>query len=231
MIVIAAASIAACAKHTSPEATYFPLSAGAQWQYRITETTSRWIEERELRMSGLGKQRYPDDDYLARANQHDTEYFFRVDRDGVYRVGKRTLASPEVVFDAARRFVLKYPLEVGQRWYADSHPYVIERMEPFREEFSRTIDFQMIYTIESMNETVQVPAGEFTNCIKVTGEGKAVLLAELAKARYGANEAEIDAVEWYAPGVGLVKLERLESFPNRLFVDGVSTMELVSFSP
>ncbi len=70
-------------------------------------------------------------------------------------------------------------------------------------------------------------AGE--RCIKVAGEGKAALLTELAKARYGASEAEIDTVEWYAPGIGLVKVERLEVFPNELFVDGSPRLELESF--
>ena len=227
--VLAAVTLGACKPQAHTAVEFFPLHGGARWDYRVTETTTRWQNEDSLTLQSLGARRYRNDDFHVRVNQHGTEYYLGVDERGVFRVGKRTLTEPDVTFDASPRFVLKYPLDVGQRWLADSHPYVIERMQPFREEFSRTISFQMIYTVESTTETVTVPAGEFRNCVKVSGEGKAVLLAELAKARYGAHEAEIDTIEWYAPGVGLVKLERLESFPNRLFVDGKLTMELTSY--
>jgi len=71
-----------------------------------------------------------------------------------------------------------------------------------------------------------VPAGTFENTLHIKATGTATVLADLAKARYGASDAEMSTEEWYAKGFGLVKLVRTEYFPNDLFTDGTYTMEL-----
>ena len=51
----------------------------------------------------------------------------------------------------------------------------------------------------------------------------------LADARIGASEVPITQTEWYAPGVGLVLLEREEKLDTLQIVGGKVRMQLLSF--
>jgi hypothetical protein len=71
-----------------------------------------------------------------------------------------------------------------------------------------------------------VPAGRFEKCLRLEGTG---LLHVLADARVGASEVPVTHTEWYAPGVGLVKLVRSETLDTQAIVGGTITMELTAF--
>ena len=51
----------------------------------------------------------------------------------------------------------------------------------------------------------------------------------LADARLGASEVVVHHTEWYAPGVGLVKLHRVEPLETTAIVGGEVTMELTGW--
>ena len=209
---------------------YFPLSKGHSWQYRTITLRGGERTNGSYEVHNLGDVERDFEHYLARMNSHGTEYFFRRDDSGVYRLGVQTVVSNKIKHDARKRYVLKTPHRQDDYWFSDSHAFVIERTQPVHERFWTSHAFEMEYQITELDETVQVPAGAFEHCIRVQGTGVVKLLADVTQGRYGSAEGEITTTEWYAPGVGLIKLVRQESFENSLFADGSFSVELTDSS-
>ena len=222
--------ITACDKSGTTDQTiddeWFPLKPKWEWRYQTVKTNSEGVFKGEYLIENLGATDVNGDTYFVRRNDYGTRLYFSRDDSGVYRIGKQTLIAKSISYDPSPRYVLPKPRTAGKTWFVDSHPYVMERLFPIRESFTRQNVFQMSYTIESNNATVTVPAGTFENTLHIKATGTATVLADLAKARYGASDAEMSTEEWYAKGFGLVKLVRTEYFPNDLFTDGTYTMEL-----
>ena len=85
----------------------------------------------------------------------------------------------------------------------------------------------MSYRVASRDETVIVPAGKFEHCLLVEGDAKLTMFADPMT---GYTDVPITTREWYAPGVGLVKLERTEPLDSSVFKGGSYVFELVGFS-
>ena len=230
LMLFAILLMASCDGYKSIDQTiddeWFPLKPKWEWRYQTVKTTSEGITRGEYLIENLGEINVNGNSYFARRNDYGTRLFFSRDTSGVFRIGKQTLVAKEINFDPSPRAVLPSPRSIGKTWFVDSHPYVMERLFPVRETFTRQNVFQMAYTVESTTETVTVPAGTFENTLHIKATGTATVLADLAKARYGASDAEMITEEWYAKDVGLIKLVRTENFPNELFTDGTYTMEL-----
>ena len=209
---------------------YFPLVKGHSWQYRTTTLRGGERTDGRYEVHNLGEVERDFERYHARMNSHGTEYFFQQDDSGVYRLGVQTIVSDKIKPDARKRYVLKTPHRKDDYWFSDSHAFVIERTQPIRENFWNSHAFEMEYQITALDETVQVPAGIFEHCIRVQGTGIVAILADVTQGRYGSAEGEITTTEWYAPGVGLIKLVRQESFENSLFADGSYSVELTDSS-
>jgi hypothetical protein len=91
----------------------------------------------------------------------------------------------------------------------------------------------MSYRIESITDSVDVPAGHFENCIKVVAEGEIEVFTD---AVHGMKQIPLSVEEWYAPGVGLVKQVRYEMdgesvniTDTPVFLGGHTSLELESF--
>ena len=84
----------------------------------------------------------------------------------------------------------------------------------------------MSYRVASRDETVIVPAGKFEHCLLVEGEAKLTVFADPMT---GYMDVPTTTREWYAPGVGLVKLERSEPLDSSVFKRGSYIFELVGF--
>ncbi|MDX1519073.1 MAG: hypothetical protein R3318_03045, partial [Gammaproteobacteria bacterium] len=84
----------------------------------------------------------------------------------------------------------------------------------------------VVATIESMRDTVKVPAGTFRNCMRIRTEGKAFVDA----GNYVGNTVVgVDETSWYAPGVGLVKTVRKETTTKKALDYGEIILELEAF--
>ena len=207
---------------------YFPLERGAEWSYRMVTTTERGeVSEDDLHITNMGAGRVGDIDYSIRRTSNGTDYLIREEARGIFRIGKRTIVQRRPRLDSEPRYVLKYPLEPGTEWRVATHPYVIRRVHPY-EDYHRSIEFPMNYRIESLTATVSVPAGVFDNCIEVVGEADLTMYVD---PRIGWGELPVITHEWYAPGVGLVKLERTEKLDTGVFVGGTRVLELTRFDP
>lgn len=223
-ILLGSLLLAACGKEP-PD--YFPLTEGLHWEYRVVTTTRQGVERSAYAVDNLGQTDVDDEDYWLRRSSTGIDYYLQRDASGIYRSGKRTLIEYTPRWDERQRYVLKQPFTVQTQWEAESHPYILQRLHPFEERFTRSLRFLMNYRIEAIDETVTVPAGTFEHCLKVRGEAVAPVLADPA---IGVSEVPVTTEEWYAPGVGLVRLLRREELNTAHVFGGEIVMELTAFT-
>lgn len=195
---------------------YFPLEKGVTWVYRQTVITRN-----KGNAGGLEKSRFAAAaTNLAPRMVGDRKavpqlyadgralYFARVD-DGIVLIG--TTATDEDTADRiAPRYVLKLPLAVGATWTSDGETEVMRRT--FLSGYgavSKPVDANgsLVFTVESLDDTVRVPAGTFRHCLRVHGIGS----AKLAWGEpFGVLTINLEVTRWYASGIGLVKRVRKE---------------------
>jgi hypothetical protein len=85
----------------------------------------------------------------------------------------------------------------------------------------------MNYSVEDMEASVSVPAGEFNKCALVVGKADLTLYTDPLN---GFQKIPLTSKEWYCPGVGLVKLERVEELKSTFYKGGRIEMLLVNYS-
>ncbi len=66
--------------------------------------------------------------------------------------------------------------------------------------------------IESLHEIVTVPARRYENCMKTTMSGSTF---KNAGNYVGLTLVNVEQTNWYAPGIGLIKMERLETTQSK----------------
>ena len=202
------------------ENSYFPLNSGLEWQYRVTSRNLSGQQIHQLQVENKGQQRYAEETYYVRRTNTDTDYFFQEDAAGIFRAGKRRLSESAPQWDDPKRYVLKYPLSIATRWVNETRLYALQDPP------GPPPAFPMTYSIEAMKDTVTVPAGTFRGCIRIKGEGVIRLPADPIT---GLSQAVmVTTFEWYAPGAGLVKLQRREQVDTEQTSAGEILIELVT---
>ena len=84
----------------------------------------------------------------------------------------------------------------------------------------------MEYTVESIDDIVKVPAGRFNNAIRVKGKGSLYGGGGSLKEFMDLDTINIETMEWYVPGVGLIKRMRKEfTFPVKFENNYVEVLE------
>lgn len=219
--------LAACDKPTSND--YFPLNQGLRWEYQVTIEHPERLDTKQLIIESRGQTRLKEETVSIRATSDGTDYYLAQRADGIYRVAKRTLVESKPRLDASPRLVLPLPIAQakGKTWSNISQPYLIERVyEGMDVMTADMLQFPMTYSVLSLDETVEVTAGSFSHCMLIEGQTDLSLYAD---ARTGNANVPITTREWYAPGVGLVKLEREEPLNTDVYKGGKMTLELVKF--
>lgn len=230
----AAALSAGCGGPPAEAGSLFPLQAGHVWTYRTTLDEDHLPPEREtLVLATLGREDLDGGPGLEagpawrRRSASGVDYWLRADASGIWRVASKSDLDAEPRPDAQRRYVLKAPYKVGTSWTHPTTAYLLKR----RQEFPREIRHShpavpMVYTIEAVGETVAVPAGEFSDCLRVRGLAQVRLFADPTT---GWRDLPLITTEWYCRGVGLVRLEREEPVQSAFLSGGRYTMELMTW--
>lgn len=167
---------------------------------------------------------------MVRRTSKGTDYYLREDTHGIYRYAKRTIVETKPALDAPPRLVMPLPVpeKAGKTWSVLTQSYTLHRVIPHFEPPHKNIArFHMTYTLVGLDKRVSVPAGDFEHCLLIEGQAQ---IDQFAGANEGTGEIEITTREWYAPGVGLVKLERIEPLDGSVFKGGRVLMELVHLS-
>ena len=98
------------------------------------------------------------------------------------------------------RYFFKYPIKPGTTWQHEMKTFLLEKK----------IDVNCKITIESIEDTVTLPAGTFVNCLKIKYYGKRIIKKNnpYIENVFVPNEGfwvSIDAYSWYAPKIGWIK--------------------------
>ena len=217
--------ISACEKIVGHE--YFPLQEGVYWRYKMNYKTmdGRWD-------TFLAYENYPplsnDQNTLYVKRTIDgREYHYTVNDEGIMVQNYEIMEGMEKRIESNQHYVFKFPLEVGKTWNDKSFSQVlIKTGPPQKTVFRITANLPVNVTVESMDETVKVPAGEFKDCILISLKGSGF---HDAGNYVGHTVVSIDELRWYAPGVGLVKSIRKEKTTDLVVTDGQIILELEEF--
>jgi hypothetical protein len=230
LALCALVALAGCQRNAGAD-SLFPLEAGHRWTYRVTTQPEGGDAEREtLTLRSLGAEKHASlDDRSAFRRRSDSgvDYWLRADETGVYRVGSKNDLEPEPAADKPPRFVLKAPFVVGTQWQAATAPYLLMRRNDFPREIRHSHpSVPMSYQIEATDEQVSTPAARFEHCLRVRGQAVVRLYADPAS---GWRDMPLTTLEWYCPGVGLVRVERSEPAQSAFLTGGTRTLELESW--
>ena len=222
-----AALLAGCSD--PPGASLFPLDQGRTWTYRLTTEWENSTTDREaVVLSNEGRDSALDSgSAYRRRSDAGIDYWLRADNTGVYRVASKMDVEDAPKVDPQPRFVLKAPIAVGTTWQASTTTYLLRRRADFPPEIRHSHpSIPMNYVIEALAEKVETPAGAFEKCVRVRGEGKLRLFADPVQ---GWRDMPLTTLEWYCPGVGLVRVERSEPANTTFLQGGTMKMELMSW--
>ncbi|RQO63680.1 hypothetical protein DBR47_02880 [Paucibacter sp. KBW04] len=211
---------------------YFPLEAGHRWTYRVqTQLDDGSPPEQEvLRIASLGAQRLAvlgDAEAWWRQGDAGVDYWLRRDESGIYRVASKSLVDEQPKADQPVRYVLKAPFVVGSSWQADTTAYLLMRSNEFPREIRHVHPhILMTYQISATAVALATPAGQFKNCLVVSGLATLRLYADPAT---GWRDQPLRSKEWYCPGVGLARLERSEPAHTAFLRGGERVLELEAY--
>ena len=209
----------------------FPLEKGHVWTYRVTtELESEAPQSHQLTLRTLGAEALPllDGQPAWRRRSDDgVDYWLRTDATGIYRVASKSDLMEDPQADKPVRFVLKAPYVVGTQWQAPTTAYLLMRRSDFPREIRHTHkNISMQYQIEAINVALDTPAGRFDKCVRVKGAASARVYVDPSS---GWRDLPLTTLEWYCPGVGLARLERLEPVASPFLTGGSLKMELASW--
>ena len=222
-----AALLAGCSD--PPGASLFPLEQGRTWTYRLTTEWENNTGDREaVVLSNEGRDSALESGSAYRRHSDaGIDYWLRADNTGVYRVATKSDVDDAPKLDPQPRYVLKAPIAVGTTWQASTTTYLLRRRAEFPPEIRHSHpSIPMHYVIEALAEKVETPAGAFDKCVRVRGEGKLRLFADPVQ---GWRDMPLTTLEWYCPGVGLVRVERSEPANTTFLTGGTMKMELMSW--
>jgi hypothetical protein len=190
--------------------TYFPLKPGLTWTYKIisdkhpTKTISITnMPSREINNLKLTPRK-------TEAGGGSTYYLIGSDDKGIYRYGEQKSEKSEPIIDDPRDYYIKTPVSLGTTW---------DTKAKFGGE-----DLTINLTIESLNDSMTVPAGSYQDCLKIK---------HTSGAQKNGSGLSVEAYEWYAPNVGLVKsLVTIKKFDHKQLKESEHlNYQLESFKP
>lgn len=195
---------AACDDRT---AAYYPLEAGWDFVYR-TEVDAEGTAAETYRASAtnLAPRRIGNIAATPQLHQDGWILFFTGSDAGVRLVGYQKPGEAAII-EIPEHFILKYPLEPGTKWRAAGRTVLLTERFLYSKALPIHIGIDLDYTVEDVGTDVRVPAGRFSNCVKITGTGHTTV--NTADNQRILN-VDVEVTEWYAPGVGLVKATRAE---------------------
>ncbi len=222
-----AAVLSACSA-PPPGSGYFPLEPGHRWTYDVkSEFENHIVTHETLTLATLGRETIAGGDAWRRHSDSGVDYWLRSDDSGIYRVASKSDLDAESKPDAARRYVLKTPLQTGTAWQATTTAYLLQRRQEFPREIRHTHPaVPMHYQIEAVGEAVDTRAGRFERCLRIKGHASVRLFADPV---VGWRDMPLVTTEWYCEGVGLVRLVREEPAGSTFLSGGTITLELVQW--
>lgn len=149
---------------------------------------------------------FEDTDGIKRESIHYLKNQTLLNLDGKVKKYENFSLSDDKLDFETNHYVLKYPLEVGTKWSVKDLTRVKYR-EGFDKVFQTWLPLIIIHEIVDTNETLFISGKKYKNCIKVIGKGET---SYNVGPPLGNITIEVETINWYAPGVGLLKTVRKE---------------------
>lgn len=216
-----------CAAMTASGGSYFPLDPGLRWQYRLTVERPDGSWQSTLEVLNVGLITAAGVRYHARRSDSGVEHLYLETSEGILHAGTVGAFDRRPRLEAVPQTVLRYPLIVDQQWQRQSGLRVLT---PWQVAGNGAVGrpprtFAVSHRIAAMDDAVNVPAGRFRGVIRVESEA----LVDWPRGP-GNGPLRVRTREWYAAGVGLVRLERSEYMAGARPMAGTVRMELVTLN-
>ncbi len=226
-LIVGVFALQACSKG-GHDGGYFPLTPGSQWQYRVERTTMDGTRQLRYAISVTTPATNEPADLRTRVTLDGQRYLYRVTADGTYRVGVQRRHGQRLAEDDQQQMVMPARPSVDQQWRERSPTSVLESSAPPWESLFRAqVPLDVGYRVAALDAEITTPAGDFDHCVLIEGQGQAD--ADLGNG-VGPVRIEMTTREWYAPGVGLVRMERHEQSSAKALSAGALVMELDGWS-
>lgn len=188
--------------------SYFPLGAGWQYGYRTElKTEGSSTETQRFTATNLPPRDVGGATATPQLHQDGRILFYAADADGIRLAGFQK-PGEDAATSISGQYILRYPLEAGTKWRAPGRTVLLTQRFLYSKALPINIGVDFDYEIEQTHVDVRVPAGHFSNCIKVTATGHTTV--NTADNQRTLN-VDIKSAAWYAPGIGLVKETRAET--------------------
>ena len=204
--------------------SYFPLTEGIEWRYRVSLKSSGATEQHRYYTRSQGENAFDDNKYQVHRSLTGMETLYRLSSSGVERVGYNLANQPTTSIVRDELLLIPYPIVNGFEWESTIQTRLLIR-KGAPGESSILANVPAENTIEILGDVIEVPAGKFRDCMKVTTNGFAFHSGTQHKSR---TLVEIKESRWYAKGVGLVKASRLETSTSDAFGTREEILELES---
>lgn len=223
-LLLAVLLVQACGKGAG-DGSYFPLNPGSQWQYRVERTTMDGTRQLRYALSAVGPAANEPADLRARVTLDGQRYVYRISDDGTYRIAIERRRGPRSIEDSEQQMVMPSHPALDQTWAGRSQTAVLESSAaPWETLFRVQVPIEMRFRVAALDAEVSTPAGDFARCLLVEGQGQSD--SDLGNG-VGPTHIEVSTREWYAPGVGLVRMERHETTNAKALSSGALVMELM----
>lgn len=224
-LVLLATSLAACGPSGG---SYYPLAPGHWWHYDVQSVVLDDTRQSRFLLQNAGLAPGLDGQVHLQISQTRSADFLRVAGEGVLRIASQHPGMPGPRPDEPPRVLLPQTLAPGTEWQVTSTLALAESrtFEPRDRIIPRRLPVVLTKTIATLDATVEVAAGRFEHCLLIEGRGEASVPADRGNT---SATIKVSVREWYAPGVGLVRLERDETTTSTFFKPGRQRWELLDY--
>ena len=219
--------LAICTSCSNKEYSYFPLNSGLKWHYNVLLTTRDGLKKQKYILHNIGSDKLNSEPVFLRKSLDGTTLYYSVLEKGIYYLGSSDSRILDPKFISNKQLVIPKPFTIDTKWEQLTTTKLLKKTGP-----PQTTEFKIIakvpleIKIESLDDTVVVPAGQFDNCMRIKMTGSSY---KNAGNYVGLTLVNVEQTNWYSPGVGLVKMERLETTQSAALDKGTLSIELTHF--
>jgi hypothetical protein len=224
LVLLLLSGLCACTAG-SDDTHYFPTEPGWRWTYRMQRTTMDGSSSQLYYVEGRGAAAIGTTVPSFEQRTFDgNRYYYQRTPHGLVRVAVQGVADPAPRFAESPWQVFPAELRPGVEWRQPTQTKVLEKTGPPQITLFRVnTAIPVTYRVETFDDVVEVPAGRFSNCMRIDGHGS--LTTNIGN-YVGITTVDITVRDWYAPGVGLVKSDLVETTTSAALNRGSLRLEL-----
>ena len=209
------------------ELSYFPLSNGYKWRYDVLLETRDGIQKQKYILNNTGEGELNGTPVYLRESLDGTVLYYLDSNEGIYYLGSRNNKKIKSEFNNDKKLVIPQVYMVNKKWKQSTVTKLLKKTGPPQKTvFEIFAKVELEGKIETLDAMVIVPAGRFENCMKITMRGSSF---KDAGNYVGLTLVNVEQTSWYAKGVGLVRMERIETTESNALDKGTLLIELADF--